>query len=490
MRLRLCVVLVCWCALGWRAPAQEVFTDTFPPEEFAARRTRVMAAIGDGVALVHGAPERSAEIAFRQNNHFFYLTGVEVPRAVVTIDGRTKQTRLYLPPKSERRDRMFGPSLVPGDEAARTTGVDAVVDREQLAAALLAIARDGRTLYTPFRPEVMGGGSVGEAVGHAAATANDPWDGRPSREAAFIAKVKALAPAIELRNLDPILDAARFIKSPREIALVREATRITGLGIMEAIREAAPGKREYELSAAAEYVFRKFGSQGPAYFPLSASGPTTVYSHYHAGTRRLADGDLVQFDYAPDYRYYVSDVTRVFPANGRFTPFQREIYSIYLRLYRAVMLSIRPRVPVRDLLREAVTKMDAALASFTFTDAKIERAARAFVERYRGRLGVASSFGHDVGMEVHDVTVRAETLEPGRLFTIEPAISVPDDQLAFRLEDVILVTETGYENLSAFVPTEIDDIERLMREPGLSEGRSWSGQIGSGVARRPSPGGR
>jgi Xaa-Pro aminopeptidase len=473
MRVRVVVATVLTLVTVRIATAQGVFTEAFPADEFAAHRARILAAIGDGVAIVHGAPERSAEIAFRQNNHAFYLSGVELPRLVIVLDGRTKRSTLYLPAKSERRERMFGPSLSPGPEAATITGFDAVLDREQLTAAILAFGRDGRTLYTPFRPEVLGGGSVGEAVGHAAATAADPWDGRGSREAAFIQKLRTLVPQTDIRNLDPLLDAARFIKTPREIAVIREATRITGLGIMEAMREAAPGRRELELSAAAEYVFRKFGSQGPAYFPLSASGPTTVYSHYHAGTRKLLDGDLVQFDYAPDFRYYVSDVTRVFPANGVFSPYQRELYTIYLQLYRAVMTSIRPGVPIRDLLREAVGKMDAALAAFRFREPRIEKAARQFAERYRSRLGTAASFGHDVGMEVHDVTVPAETLQPGRLFTIEPAISVPEDQLAMRLEDVILVTDTGYENLSAAVPVEIDDIERLMREPGLGDGRSW-----------------
>jgi Xaa-Pro aminopeptidase len=473
LRLRVSVPLLVLLLLARQAGAQALFTDVFPPEEFAAHRAKVLAAIGDGVAIVHGAPERSAEIAFRQNNHAFYLSGVELPRIVLVLDGRTKRSTLYLPAKSERRERMFGPALAPGPEAAAITGFDAALDREQLTSAVLAWGRDGRTIYAPFRPEVVGGGSVGEAVGHASATAADPWDGRGSREAAFIQKLRTLVPQCEIRNLDPLIDAARFIKTPREIAVIREATRITGLGIMEAMREAAPGRKELELSAAAEYVFRRFGSQGPAYFPLSASGPTTVYSHYHAGTRVLADGDLVQFDYAPDFRYYVSDVTRVFPASGVFTPRQRELYTIYLQLYRAVMTSIRPRVPIRDLLREAVGKMDAAVAAFRFREATIEQAARRFVERYRSRLGTSSSFGHDVGMEVHDVTVPAETLEPGRLFTIEPAISVPEDRLAMRLEDVILVTDNGYENLSAAVPVEIDDIERLMREPGLADGRSW-----------------
>jgi Xaa-Pro aminopeptidase len=169
------------------------FTDVLPPDEFAARRARVMTAIGDGVAVLHGAPEMAAEVAFRQNNQFFYLTGVEVPRAVLTIDGRTKQSTLYLQPP--RRERYNGPDLGPGDEAAHITGLDAVVPRDALVAALSRLTQQGRPIYTTFRPEVRGGGSTGEAVAHAVATATDPWDGRPSREAAFIARVRAMAPA-------------------------------------------------------------------------------------------------------------------------------------------------------------------------------------------------------------------------------------------------------------------------------------------------------
>jgi Xaa-Pro aminopeptidase len=204
-----------------------------------------------------------------------------------------------------------------------------------------------------------------------------------------------------------------------------------------------------------------------ARFPLSASGPTTVYSHYHAGTRRLADGDLVQFDYAPDYKYYQSDVTRVFPVNGTFTPRQREFYTIYLKLYQSVMTSIRPRATASEILKDAVPKMDAVMASFTFTDPKIKAAATTFVEGYRNRMATARSLGHSVGMEVHDVGGAPKAYEPGMIFTIEPAMQIEDEHLGLRLEDMILITETGYENLSGSLPMEIDEIEKLMREPGI-----------------------
>jgi Xaa-Pro aminopeptidase len=449
--------------------AQPVFTGTeiFPPEEFAARRAKVLAEIGDGVAILQGTTERPGEQPFRQSNQFFYVTGVVEPRAIAVIDGRTKKTTIFLQPFSERRDqRMYGPSLQAAD-AVRAIGVDAGLVREEFAKLLPDLVRDGRTIYTPMRPEVLGESSASDPRALANATKNDPWDGRMSREEQFIQKLRAIATQSEIKDLDPILDRLREIKSPREIGLIREATRMTGLAIMEAMRDAEPGMFEYELQADAEFVFKKHGAYGASYFALIATGPNTYYSHYHKDTARLQEGDLVQFDYAPDYKYYQSDVTRVFPATGKFTPRQREFYSIYLKLYQALMTSIKVHAAPREIIKNAVTKMDAVMASFKFSDPKIKDAATAFVERYRNDR--SNSLGHSVGMEVHDVRMTTPTLEPGFIFTIEPAMQMEDEHLGIRLEDMILMTESGYENLSAFVPVEIDAIEKLMAQQGLSD---------------------
>jgi len=450
--------------------AQPVFqgSDIFPPEEFSARRARLMAKIGDAVAILQGTTERPGEQPLRQANQFFYISGGVEPRAILVMDGSAKRSTLFLNPKNERRERnMFGPGLVPGEEAARTTGIESVLARDDFKALLDSVAKEGRTIYTPFRPEVLGCASASDPAALARATKNDPWDGRESREEAFIAHLKNQSPKSEIKDLDLILDELRGTKSPREIAVLREATRIAGLGIIEAMRDARPGMKEYELQADAEYVFKKNGAYGPAYFALIATGENTWYSHYHRDTRALDDGDLVQFDYAPDYKYYASDVTRVFPANGKFTPRQREFYTIYLRLYQALMTSIRVHALPADVIRTAVGKMDAILVNYPFTDERIRKAAAEFVERYRNSR--ANSLGHNVGMEVHDVRNPTPTLEPGQVFTIEPAMQIPEEHVGIRLEDMILITETGYENLSAVVPVEIADIESMMTRHGLSD---------------------
>jgi Xaa-Pro aminopeptidase len=239
---------------------------------------------------------------------------------------------------------------------------------------------------------------------------------------------------------------------------------------MEAMRSAQPGMYEYELEAIADYVFKKHNSQGIGYFALVAAGRNASWPHYHAAQTRTQDGQLLLFDYAPDYKYYTADVTRMMPVNGRFTPDQKELYTIYLRLYQALMTSIRPG-SVADILKEAVAKMDQVLAAYTFTNAKYKDAAGRFVENYRRRMASgAGSLGHMVGMEVHDVTApMPDGLKAGMIFTIEPALTIPEDRVYVRLEDMILITDKGYENLSSFVPMEVAAIEKLMAETGFAE---------------------
>ena len=461
--------------------AQPLFTDALPKEEFAERRARLMKEIGDGVAVIQGAVETGNSLKFRQNNQFYYLTGVEVPRAILLVDGRAKRSTLFLPPRNEARERSEGPVLVPGPEASTITGIESVLARDAFAEALKAAATAARPAFLPFRPEVLGGASASDPRARWTASARDPWDGGLPRETLFIDKVKAAAPALDVKDLDPLLDAMRFVKSPREIALIRESTRLAGLAMLEAMRSARVGMYEHEIEAIGDYVFKAHNAQGAAYFALVAAGKNASYPHYHAGQTQIRDGDFVLFDYAPDYKYYASDVTCEFPINGKFSIEQRDLYGIYVKLYTSLMTSIRPNVPVPDILKDAVAKMDAAIAAHPFTSEKFRAAAVRFADNYRRRINPpppadgaprrgGGSLGHTVGMEVHDVnTPHGDVLVPGMVFTIEPALTIPEDRVYIRLEDVILITETGYENMSAFVPIDIDAIEKLMAEPGMFE---------------------
>ena len=179
----------------------------------------------------------------------------------------------------------------------------------------------------------------------------------------------------------------------------------------------------------------------------------------------------MQFDYAPDYKYYQSDVTRVFPANGKFTPRQREFYTIYLRLYQALMTSIKVHASGQDIMKAAVDEDGRDHGGLHLHRSEDQgggdRVRGALPPQQRQRARRARAHRRHGGARRQ--RRRADTLEPGTIFTIEPAMQIADEHLGLRLEDMILITETGYENLSAFVPIEIDAIEKLMKEPGLSD---------------------
>ncbi len=450
-------------SFGTYSLAQPVFRNVFPADEFAARRARLFEEIGDGVAILEGTTERPGEQPFRQANQFYYLTGVAEPRAIALLDGRTRQTTIFLLSVRELDvSSKYGPgALYPGEDSARAIAVTAVRPREDLGEVLAEMAKEGRRLLTPFRPEVLGSASSYDTQLLTKLNHDDPWDGRPSREEAFRQKLMQAAPKSQIQDLDPLIDTLRAIKSEREIAVIREATHIADLGILRAMHAARPGLYEYQLQAESEYEFKRGGAYGAAYFALIAAGKNTWYTHYHYDTAVLQPGELVQYDYAPDYEYYSSDVTRIFPADGRFTDREREYYTIYLELYRALMTSIRVHETAAAIRLRAVTKMDALVAGYRFTDPAIHAAVLKFVDGFRGSK--PGMLGHAVGMEVHDVYGPYETLEPGMVFTIEPMLRIPEYHIGVRLEDMLLVTADGYENLSSEVPVEAADIEKFMK---------------------------
>jgi Xaa-Pro aminopeptidase len=258
------------------------------------------------------------------------------------------------------------------------------------------------------------------AVRAVADSSSDPWDGTAPRETRLVERLRARFPQFEVRDLTPALDAARLIKSPREIELIGKATRLSGLALMEAMRSTAPGISEYELDAVAKYVYYRNGAQGDAYYSLIASGPNAVFPHYNAGKRVMREGELLLMDYAPDYGYYMSDVTRMWPVNGRFSGWQRELYGFYLECYKAILSHIRPGATAAAIMKESAADMRRALERAKFSKPVYEAGAREFVESYeKSAAAPCASLGHWVGMATHDVgraltAKKASPRTPGR----------------------------------------------------------------------------
>lgn len=453
------------------AQENHYYQTDFSIEDFEERRTQLFEYIGpNGIVLLQGARSVDGFEAFRQTNNFYYLCGLESGHAYLLLNGKSKTTTIYLPHRNEGRERSQGKILAAEDGVLikKLTGVDFVKPIENLSSDLIrtGLIKDNvPELYTPLAPAETGGDSRDEILYGRARANSDPWDGQTTREAHFKKLLNQRFPQFTTKDLSPKLDAMRLIKSDKEIKVIREATNISGLSIIEAMKSTNPGVYEYELGAAAKYIFYQHGAQGDAYPAIIGGGKNAYMGHYFRKADRLKSGDLVLMDYAPDYHYYTSDVTRIWPVNGTFNKEQKKLYE-YIVAYRdALFKYVKPGVTSNEVLDKAASDMKVYLQDKTFDNSAHLKAVQNGIE-FRGH------FQHPVGMGVHDVgRVRGVVLQKGMVFTIDPMIWIPEERLYIRIEDVAVVTETGVENLSSFVPSSIEDIEKTIKEEGLTEFR-------------------
>jgi len=424
-----------------------LFQTDLSPEEFFNRRMMVFDTIGNNaLAILQGGCSPEYLKRFRQSDEFYYLCGVEVPNAYLLLDGKSRKTILYLPGRSVEQERSEGPILNSDDAelAQKLTGVDEVRKPEALPCDLAGAVM----IYVSHR-------HVGQNA------TSDPLNGQPTREAHFIERLKALCPDAEVRDLSPVISSLRVVKSSAEINLMRFAGRLTGLAIAEAMRCTKPGIMEYQLGAVADYIFRVNGALGGAYPAIIGGGPNAWYGHYYRNNCELRDGDLVLMDYAPDYKHYTSDIGRMWPVNGKYAAWQRELYGFIVEYHKVLLKLIQPGVLASQIMDEAAKEMKRVVDRTTSSKPCYERAARQALE-FRGHLS------HTVGMHVHDGgDYSLKPLIPGTVFSVDPQMWVPEERLYIRVEDTVVVTQDGIENLTQLAPLELDDVEALMKEGGI-----------------------
>ncbi|MBI3856922.1 MAG: aminopeptidase P N-terminal domain-containing protein [Planctomycetes bacterium] len=439
------------------APAPLQAPAGIPPEEFRARRGKALDRIGPGAcAVVQGAgPVRGFE-AFRQTNEFHWLTGIEAPQAYLWLDGGSRAATLFLPRRDERLERSDGPMLTADDaaEARAQSGVGEVRPLEELEGTL----RGAKVLFAPHSPAEGRAASRDILLRSQKTAERDPWHGLAPRERGFLERIRE---GRELRDLSPILDEFRLIKSPVELALLRRAGQLSALAVREAMRCTRPGLREYQLEAVARYLFRLHGASGEGYCAIVPSGPRIWHAHYFRNDGLLEDGELVLMDYAPDYRYYTSDIGRMWPVNGRYSPLQRELLGFMTRYHQALLRRIRPGRLASEILAETAEEMAGLIASTRFSKLAYEQAARR-------TLKFAGHLSHPVGMAVHDVgEYRDRPLQEGMVFAVDPQLWVDEEKLYVRVEDTVAVTADGVEVLTAGAPLELEAIEAEVGVGGL-----------------------
>lgn len=430
-----------------------------PVDRLTARRAALLERLDRGIAVMTSAEARSIEgdypqdSDYREKNDFFYLTGLEEAGAWLVLDAGAAgdaRVRLYLPPRDPRSEQWTGVRLGPGPEAQALSGI------RDVRSAAAAVAE------------------IGSLV-RAAAAANRPVYGELSAADAAMcrgrtARGRVCAPALDelgaeagltVQPLARITATLRLVKDDDELRRLRRTIDVTAEAHRAVAAAIEPGLYEYELEALIEYTFRKGGAERVGFPSIVGSGPNSTTLHYDKNRRRMEATDLVVVDIGAEWGYYSADVTRTFPVSGKYTARQRAIYDLVLGAQQAALEAVKPGATIAELTRIARAHIDAnsgAICGGTSCN-------RYFVH----------GLSHWLGMDVHDVGEYAVPLQPGMVFTIEPGIYIPDEQLGVRIEDDVLVTATGYELLSAGAPRAAAEIERL-----IAEGRTKKTTAGSG----------
>ena len=408
-----------------------------PVQFLTARREALARQVGTGVVIVRSAEERSIEgdypqdSDYRENNDFLYFTGLEAPGgwlAVSAKDSAVVDVQLFLPARDAGSERWTGPKLGPDSVAARLTGIAGVHDADS---AQTLIGRMVRSMSSPARA-----GGIYLLKNEAAL------------EEPFTRQL--LLGSMTVRDIRPLMARLRVVKDADEIARLRKAITITAEAQREAMKAAAPGMWEYEIEAVIEGTFRRRGAERVGFPSIVGSGINSTTLHYDKSRRQTKPGDVVVMDIGAEYGYYSADVTRTIPVNGKFTPRQRQIYDLVYATQQAAIDSTRPGITIQ----------------------RLSQIASQYMEQHSGTLCGASpcnryyihGLSHWLGMDVHDVGGSLQQpLRPGMVFTIEPGIYIPEEELGVRIEDDILVTETGAEVLSAGAPRKAEEVERAMR---------------------------
>jgi Xaa-Pro aminopeptidase len=417
-----------------------------PPEVYAARRHHLAEAIGRGTIVVWGAGDDRGygDVGtFRQDSNFFYLTGVELPNAILVLRPAVEFEALFLPARREALERWTGPKWGPGDEAARALGFGRVLAIEEGEVEIAARRRpvpgfEGRLqswlsepaaeLWTLFDPI-----GVEEDL---------PFVHR------FIARLRDRLPDFTVQDLSDRLASLRLVKDEGEVALMRKAVAATIAGHHRAAHMIRPGVWEGAVDGAVYAAFREAGAEGVAFPSIVGSGFASTVLHYDQNVGTLADGDLVVVDIGARYGYYCGDLTRTYPVNGRFNERQRAVYELVLAAHDAVARAIQPGVTLADLRKIAYDVIEGS----SLTDGAGEHLGQYFIH----------GIGHFLGLDAHDAGGEGPRLEPGMVITDEPGIYIPDEALGVRIEDDYLVTPNGAECLSKDLPASVAAIEAML----------------------------
>jgi Xaa-Pro aminopeptidase len=424
-----------------------------PNNVYAERRAKIAAQTDGPVVLwgFTGREEVSQAYVFTQEDNFYYLTGQNEEGAGLIILPTPKtggsspdplngvREILFLPAKDTAKEKWNGFRMSPSDPGIEArTGFAVVKPFSEMRATVEKLAKMYPTLCTilPYEKELGGYPHEKNVV---------DW-------------LQLIAPQSKLKDVRQAIAALRQIKSPGEIAFLTTAIELSLDSHLAAMKMMRPGLYEYQIAAKMVEVHAMGGSEAEGYAPIVGAGPNSVALHYDKLSRKIEDGDIVVLDVGAQYAGYSADITRTLPANGKFSARQREIYDIVLGAQNAAMAAIKPGA---NLCKKGDQSLYKISYDYINTHGK---------DRHGKSLGqyYIHGLGHNIGLDVHDPGEYCQPLQPGMVVTMEPGIYIPEENLGVRIEDDVLITETGYKLLSQRLPRDPAEIEKIMADAAKS----------------------
>ncbi len=414
--------------------------------QFIKRREQLLAQLepNSGLLLFAGSALKSSADGthpFIANRNFEYMTGITQENTVLLVIKSEDLTRSYLfiDETDPTKERWTG-RLLSIEQARQISGIDDILLTKNFDAKLEAIfQKDGiygtiSHVYLDLEKDIV----IGPSYMH------------PS---AYINKLQAYVPDLNVIDVYPLIIKLRMIKSDAEVAAIRQAIKITGFGLNYIASRLKPHIYEYQIEGLFRFAIKDFVNAEPAFDTIIASGPNAVILHYPNPKDKIADGALLLCDLGARNDGYSADITRTYPASGFFNSLQKEVYEAVLATNKHIITFARPGITLLDLQKEAITFLTTQCLNRALIDTPEQ-----IVQHYYHNVS------HHLGLDTHDPAMREMPLEPGNVITVEPGLYFANLGIGIRIEDDILITKTGAENLSSDIPKEVGNIERLIKQ--------------------------
>ena len=385
-------------------------------------------------------------LALRQNNDLFYLSGVDQEESILLIcpDAAPEKHReiLFLKETSEHILVWEGYKLTKA-QGREVSGVQSIMWLDAFPAVLAALMNEAEYVYLNSNEHIR---AVVEVE---------------TRDARFIKDLQRRYPLHQYRRAAPLLHQLRALKSPEELRLMRRAIEITGHAFRRVLGFVRPGTWEFEVEAEIVHEFLRSGSRGPAYGSIIGSGESATILHYVSNDRQCQAGDVLLLDFGAEYANYAADLSRSIPVSGTYSPRQRQVYEAVLRVFKFAKTQLVVGNEIESYHQAVGAAMEQELIRLDLlstSDVKNQDPDAPLYKKY-----FPHGTSHYLGLDVHDVGNKYRKFEAGMVYTCEPGIYIREEKLGIRLENDILITPTGNEDLMAEIPIELADIERVMK---------------------------